>query len=194
MGYSVHNTPHRFVTSALWELPFGKGRALANRGGVVNHIIGGWQLGSIITIQSGRPLNTQAGWDAPGTGTYGDWRLNATGLDPYLSTDQRSTEQWFNTAAFAPLAAGELGNISRNRLVGPSMFQWDFSTHKEFEIRESHRLEFRFEAFNVPNHPSLGSPNVNWNSRTATPNPAFGTIRSTASSMRELQFGLKYKF
>ncbi len=193
-GYSVYNTPHRFVTSALWEIPVGKGRRWANRGGVVNQILGGWQLGSIITIQNGRPLNTQAGWDAPGTGTYGDWRLNATGQDPYLPKNQRSTNQWFNVDAFAPLAAGELGNISRNRLMGPSTIQWDFSTHKDFFIKENHRLQFRFEAFNFPNHPNWGNPNVNWNSRTATPNPAFGTIRSTAGTMRELQFGLKYIF
>jgi hypothetical protein len=193
-GYSAYNTPHRFVTSALWELPFGKGRRWANTGGVVNQILGGWQLGSIITIQSGRPLNTQAGWDAPGTGTFGDWRLHATGQDPYLPEGQRSTNQWFNVRAFRELAAGELGNMSRNRLQGPTTLQWDFSTHKEFFIREGHRLQFRFEAFNFPNHPSWGNPNVNWNSRTSTPQPAFGTIRGTAYNMRELQFGLKYVF
>jgi hypothetical protein len=193
-GYSAYNTPHRFVTSALWELPLGKGKRWANMGGVVNQLLGGWQLGSIITIQSGRPLNTQAGWDAPGTGTFGDWRLHATGLDPYLPKEQRSTNQWFNIKAFRELAAGELGNMSRNRLIGPSTFQWDFSTLKDFFIREGHRLQFRFEAFNFPNHPSWGSPNVNWGSRTSTPQPSFGTIRSTASNMRELQFGLKYIF
>ncbi len=194
MGYSVFNTPHRFVTSTLWELPFGKGRKFADQGGVVNQIVGGWQVGSIITIQNGRPLNTQAGWDAPGTGTYGDWRLSATGEDPNLPEDRRSTNQWWNVGAFRGLNTGEMGNISRNRLMGPSTFQWDFSAHKQFFIKENHRLEFRFEAFNFPNHPSWGNPNVNWNSRTQTPNPSFGTIRGTATSMRELQFGLKYIF
>jgi hypothetical protein len=194
-GFSAYNTPHRFVTSALWELPLGRGKRWASRGGVVNQLVGGWQIGSILTIQSGRPLNTQAGWDAPGTGTYGDWRLNATGEHPYLPKEQRSTDQWFNVGAFRGLTAGELGNISRNRLIGPSTLLWDFSTLKDFYVREGHRLQFRFEAFNFPNHPGLGNPNVNWGSRsTSTPAPTFGTIRSTAFNMRELQFGLKYVF
>ncbi|MCW5980038.1 MAG: TonB-dependent receptor [Bryobacteraceae bacterium] len=193
-GYSAFNTPHRFVTSTLWELPFGKGKPLADVGGVLNHIVGGWQIGSIVTIQNGRPLNMAAGYDAPGTATYGNWRLNATGQDAYLPAGQRSSNQWFNTNAFSPPPVGTFGNVSRNRLMGPTTFQWDFSTHKEFQIRESHRLQFRFEAFNFPNHPSLGNPNVTWGSRTSTPNPAFGTIRGTAYSMRELQFGLKYIF
>ena len=66
-GYSAFNTPHRFVTSVLYELPFGKGKRLADRGGVVNQVVGGWQISSIVTIQSGRPLNMQAGYDVSGT-------------------------------------------------------------------------------------------------------------------------------
>jgi hypothetical protein len=203
-GYSAFNTPHRFVTSALWELPFGKGKSIANVSGIANHIIGGWQLGSIITIQSGRPLNMTSGWDAPGTATYGNWRVNATGQEPYLAEGQRSSNQWFNTSGFTSAPLGGFGNISRNRLMGPTTVQWDFSTHKEFVIRESHRLQFRFEAFNFPNHPNLGNPNVTWGTRPAAtaapgtvamvPSSSFGTIRSTASRMRELQFGLKYVF
>jgi hypothetical protein len=112
-----------------------------------------------------------------------------------LPKEQRSTDQWFNVGAFRGLTAGELGNISRNRLIGPSTLLWDFSTLKDFYVREGHRLQFRFEAFNFPNHPGLGNPNVNWGSRsTSTPAPTFGTIRSTAFNMRELQFGLKYVF
>jgi hypothetical protein len=191
-GYSAFNTPHRFVTSVLYELPFGRGKPLANRGGLVNQIVGGWQVGSIVTLQSGRPLNTQAGFDISGTYKYGEVRLNATGQDPYAAN--KSAAQWFNTSAMTLPDPGTYGNITRNRLVGPSTQSWDFSTLKNFPIIEGHSLQFRFEAFNFPNHPNLGDPNMGWGSREpAKPGPNFGLIRSTGT-MRQLQFALKYVF
>jgi hypothetical protein len=81
-GYSAFNLPNRFVTSVLYELPFGKGKILLNRGGIVNAVLGGWQLGSILTWQSGLPINIQAGVDTAGTGGYGEIRLNSTGFRP----------------------------------------------------------------------------------------------------------------
>ena len=159
-GYSAFDTPHRFVSSILYELPFGKGKPIANRGGIVNQIAGGWQVGSIITIQSGRPLNTQAGFDVSGTYKYGEVRLNATGQDPYASS--QSANQWFNPAGLTLPDAGTYGNITRNRLAGPATTSWDFSTLKNFPVMEGHSLQFRFEAFNFPNHPRLGDPSMGW--------------------------------
>ena len=190
-GYSAFNTPHRFVTSVLYELPFGKGQRFANHAGIVNQIIGGWQIASIITAQSGRPLNMQASFDASGTNHYGEIRLSATGQDPYAA--DKSSNQWFNKAAFRLPTLGTFGNISRNRLIGPSTITWDFSTLKNFPIKEGINLQFRFEAFNFPNHPRLGDPTVTWGSRDLLPGPNFGLIRS-AGTMRQLQGGLKLVF
>jgi hypothetical protein len=192
-GFSAYNTPHRFVVSTLWPLPFGRGQRLANMGGIVNQVVGGWELGTIMTIQSGRPINTAAGYDAPGTGAFGDPRLNTNGGDPYLPKDQRTTEHWLNQASFFYTAPGTFGNIARNRLIGPSQFQWDFSVLKNFPIVEGHRLQFRFEGFNFPNHPNWGSPGASWGRNQARPDVGFGRIRSTGT-MRQLQFGLKYVF
>jgi hypothetical protein len=179
------------VTSVLYELPFGKGKPLADMGGVVNQILGGWQLGSIITAQSGRPLNMQSGFDISGTYNYGEVRLSATGQAPYAAT--QSAAQWFNPEGFTLPAPGTFGNMTRNRLTGPSTIGWDFSTIKNFPIREGHDLQFRFEAFNFPNHPNLGDPNIVWGSRGTTPGPSFGKITS-AGTMRQLQMALKYVF
>jgi hypothetical protein len=191
-GYSAFNTPHRMVTSIMYELPFGKGKPLANHGGVVNQIVGGWQLGTITTIQSGRPLNMQAGFDVSGTNHYGEIRLSATGQDPYAAS--QNSNGWFNPAGFTLSALGTYGNLSRNRLMGPSTASIDFSTLKNFPIREGHQLQFRFEAFNFPNHPRLGDPTISWGSRDAAkPGPNFGLIRGT-QAMRQLQFALKYVF
>jgi hypothetical protein len=191
-GYSAFNTPHRMVTSIMYELPFGKGKPLANQGGVVNQIVGGWQLGAIATIQSGRPLNMQAGYDVSGTNHYGEIRLSATGQDPYAASP--GSNGWFNPAGFTLSAPGTYGNMSRNRLMGPSTTAIDFSTLKNFYIREGHQLQFRFEAFNFPNHPRLSDPTISWGSRDpAKSGPTFGLIRGTGT-MRQLQFALKYVF
>ena len=180
------------VTSVLYESPFGKGKPLANRGGIVNQIVGGWQLGSIITAQSGRPLNMSGGFDISGTYKYGEVRLSATGQDPYAAN--QSANGWFNPAGFTLPDAGTFGNISRNRLTGPTTASWDFSTLKNFPIMEGKSLQFRFEAFNFPNHPNLGDPNLSWGSRDpAKPGPNFGLIRG-AGTMRQLQFALKLVF
>ncbi len=191
-GYSAFNTPHRFVTSVLYELPFGKGKPLANRGGFVNQLVGGWQIGSIVTLQSGRPLNMQSGFDVSGTYKYGEVRLSATGQDPYASN--QTANQWFNPSGFRLPDAGTFGDITRNRLIGPGTASWDFSTLKNFPVIEGHSLQFRFEAFNLPNHPNLGDPNLSWGSRDSSKaGPNFGVIRSTGT-MRQMQLALKYVF
>jgi hypothetical protein len=72
--------------------------------------------------------------------------------------------------------------------MSPGLTQWDFSTLKETRVREGHTIQFRFEAFNFPNHPNWGTPGVTISA------PYFGKVRSTRTAMREIQFGLKYVF
>jgi hypothetical protein len=78
--------------------------------------------------------------------------------------------------------------------MGPTTTSVDFSTLKNFPVTEGREFQFRFEAFNFPNHANLGDPNIVWGSRDpAKPGPNFGLIRS-AGTMRQLQFGLKFVF
>ena len=194
-GYSAFNVPNRFVTSALYELPFGKGKRFANSGGILNEAIGGWQIGSIVTWQSGFPVNTQAGVDTPGTGGYGEIRLNSTGISPNLPSNQRSTARWYNINAFALPAPGTFGNFMRNELEGPSFLNWDSSAIKNFRIAEGKALQFRWEMFNAANHPNWGAPNPVWGSTSYTkPGPTFLSITSTQNAMRQMQFALKLVF
>ncbi len=194
-GYSAFDIPHRFVMSGQYELPFGQGKHWMNRGGVLNEILGGWQVGSIITWQAGVAINTQAGVDEAGTGGYGEIRLNSTGLSPNLPKQQRTLNRWYNVKAFALPAGGTFGNLPRNSLRGPSFFDWDASAIKNFRIHDVKSLEFRFETFNTPNHPNWGSPNSNWSSTSpAAPGTAFTQIRTTANPMREMQVALKFVF
>lgn len=186
-GLSGFNTEHRFVTSILYDLPIGKGKAMNIDNGFANAIIGGWQLGSIFTIQSGFPLTVVNGSDTSNTGAFFD-RPNATGQEPQISGV--GTERAFNTAAFAVQAAGTYGNVGRNTLIGPSFVRWDFSSLKNFKMpfAENHNLQFRFEAFNMPNHPNWGNPDANVQSGN------FGKIRGTRGDMRNLQVALRYTF
>ena len=83
-----------------------------------------------------------------------------------------------------PPASAPFGNVGRNSFRAPGFSQWDLSINKSFQIRESLRLQFRSEFFNVLNHTNLGIPN------TRTTDAAFGTIRSTYPP-RQIQFALK---
>ncbi len=184
---SSFHASHRLVTSALYELPFGRGKRFVNIGGIPNALVGGWQLGSIMTLQTGFPVTVVSGADISNT-AIGTDRPNATGATVAIPRGQQDPELFFNTNAFVLQPAGTLGNVGRNTLMGPGIVNWDFSTLKDFRIREGQELQFRFEAFNVSNHPNWGLPD---SSRSS---PGFGKIRSTRTDMRDLQFGLKFVF
>jgi hypothetical protein len=193
-GFSAFNVPARFVASVLYELPFGKGKPFVHQGGVANVLLGGWQISSIWTTQSGLPLNPGSGIDSVNQSGYGEIRANSNGQDPYLSSGQRSTNQWFNISNWGPPLPGQFGNMSRNRLMGPTNTFFDGAILKNFQIREGHQLQFRMEAFNAANHPAWAGPNVTWNSRTSTPAATFGKITGTTNAMRQMQMALKYTF
>jgi hypothetical protein len=187
-GLSSFHQSHRFVSSVLYDLPAGTGRKFLNQGGVADKILGGWELGSIFTVQSGFPMTvTDGGKDQSNTGITYD-RPNATGKYALLPRDVRNPQRWFNTDAFVLQPFGTFGTAGRNSVITPGSVQWDFSLHKEFRVVENQALQFRFEAFNFPNHPNWGNPD---NSIT---NSTFGRITSTRTNMREMQVALKYTF
>ena len=194
-GPSAFNTPHRFVGSVQYELPVGRGKALALDNGVLNAIAGGWEISGIYTTQNGRPLNP-IGWNAAGQVVVPESnRLNATGISPNLPSKDRTLARWYNIAAFAPAAPGSFGTAGRNSLVGPSTWNVDFAAMKNFRLTESHSLQFRCETFNTFNHPQWGNPNVGaWNTNTPAPPATFARITTTSGEMRQIQFALKYLF
>jgi hypothetical protein len=189
-GVSGFDVTHRMVSSVIYELPFGKGRMFGSHwNALTNHVLGGWQVSSILTLQSGLPANVLGGRSSL---AYLDGqRPNATGQP--IGVEDQNLNHWFNTAAVALPAQGVIGNIGRNVLRGPSQQYWDFSAHKAFRILEGHELTFRFEAFNFPNHPGFGRPGTNIGTTTAVP-ATFGVISSLQNNMRQIQLGLKYTF
>jgi hypothetical protein len=103
-----------------------------------------------------------------------------------------SPNQWFNPAAFLapPNNSGFWGNLGRDTLIGAGLASWDFSVHKDTQIREKMNLEFRAELFNILNHPNFNTPNA----VTFTPSgvsPTAGLITSTSITSRQTQLALK---
>jgi hypothetical protein len=204
-GPSGFNVPHRFVTSILYALPFGKGKRWLNHGGALDHVIGGWQVSTITTIQSGSTINAGSGWDAAGMGAgfpHSNRLHCMAGVNP-VAANPTTDDYWAGTRlangqfvpdAFRNPAAGEFGNCGRNNLIGPSRWNTDFSTMKDFRFTEKHTLQFRMEMFNAPNHPNWGNPSIGFgNQNPTTAVVGFGRIRGT-SQLRQIQFALKYFF
>ncbi|HLQ45085.1 MAG TPA: hypothetical protein VK137_10180, partial [Planctomycetaceae bacterium] len=185
---SSHDTRHRFVTSTFWDLPFGKGRRLNVNNSVADVIVGGWQLGAILTLQSGFPITVTNGLDTSNTGGFFD-RPNSNGQNSALPRGQQDPQRFFDTSTFSFAPAGTFGNVGRGTLESPGIIGLDFSMHKDFKFTERHRLQFRFETFNFTNHPNWNNPNTN-----IAAGSSFGVITSTRLSMRQLQFALKYSF
>ena len=184
-GLSIFDVRHRFVSSILYELPFGAGKRHLTSG-IGGALLGGWQLSTIISVSSGFPRNVTVGTDRSNTGGGQD-RPNATGQEVELPRGERTVQRWFNTGAFVVQPAGTWGDVGRNTVTGPGITSVDASIIRNFRIR-SNTLQFRLEAFNALNHPIWNDPN------TTLTSPNYGTITTTRKPMRELQLGLKFVF
>ena len=201
-GPSSFDTTHRFVTAVLYELPAGKGRSLNIENPVLDAIAGGWQIGGLITLQSGMPGNLNIGGvDNASTGSGGYDRPNWAGVSPYLANPTPS--RYFSLDAFAMAPAGQFGNVGRNAVRGPGIIGFDAEVHKTFKMpyKEGHALQFRFEAFNFLNHPNWQMPTLNIRSGGTVAgktdrdtHESFGVVTSTSTAMRQIQLGLKYSF
>ena len=182
---STGSIPHVFASSFVWEIPVGAGRRRSLEGWQ-NALAGGWQLAGMLRLQSGSPLAVTQQTNLNAFAGFGIQRPNRI-ADPELSSDQRSTARWFNTAAFTQAPQFTLGNASRNPVVGPSYRALDVMLGKTFPIKEQVQAEFRAEAFNVTNTPLLMAPNTSFG------NVAFGTI-TRAFDPRVFEFVMKVHF
>jgi Carboxypeptidase regulatory-like domain/TonB dependent receptor len=176
-----------FVGSAVYQLPFGRGRQFGSHWGrVTDAALGGWSFAPIFTVSSGMPLNITVNGNPSNTGSgvdrpnvVGNWQLS----NPTIG-------EWFNTAAFVANAPYTYGDAGRNIVRGPGLVNLDLALHKSFRISERVSAQLRIESFNATNTPALGAPN------TVLGNPLFGQITATATgtSSRDNQLGLKVVF
>ncbi|HEX5081834.1 MAG TPA: TonB-dependent receptor, partial [Blastocatellia bacterium] len=131
-GLSGVDTPHRFTLSGVYELPFGNGRMfLGNSRGVVDRIVGGWQLNAIVTYQSGFPLSISQS-NNTNAFSLGQRPNVVAGVDPRTpGSDADRIDGWVNAAAFSPAVANTFGNAPRTIGVrSASARLWDLSVLK----------------------------------------------------------------
>jgi hypothetical protein len=184
-GLSDFDRRHQFTGSFNYELPFGRGRALfSDANGLAQTFLGGWQLNGIVSLLSGRPFTPQ--YSAADVGAQ---RPDVVG-DPYANIPEGLL---FNPAAFRrPTATGGevdlFGNAGRNILTGPSFRSVDLSVLKNFRLKETTRLQFRVESFNVFNTPNYQVPIFQLDNANA------GRVNITATEGREFQFAVKLLF
>jgi len=195
---------HTIVQSLIYELPFGKGKSLLTSG-VGSKILGGWQVSTILTIMTGRPLNITGGstLNAPG-----DTQVpNVTGSFKILhgvGASGPNGTPWFDVTPsnivnnvpqcrgpFCQTAVGVLGNAPRRAFSGPGLFNLDASVFRRFPIKERVGLEFRAEAFSVTNTPQFDNPNSGFSTNTAS---NFGYVTATLGGNRSVQLGAKLTF
>lgn len=185
-GLAPHHFKFRFVSSFLYDLPFGRGKAFgASVHPVVSHLIGGWQANGIFTLQSGYPITVRRSGDPLGIATDGAVRPDMV-CDPNLPAGDQTINRFFRTDCFtAP--PDRFGNAGRSTVIGPGMNNWDIAVFKGFNLTERWRLQFRAEFFNAFNHANWGMPGRDVGVA------GFGVINSAADP-RIIQFGLKLAF
>jgi hypothetical protein len=149
---------HNLGITNIWQLPFGPGRHWASEGGVLSHIVGGWQINNVISMMSGTPFSVLAD----------DTSLNLPGSIQTADQVKPDVEKlggvgrgtpYYDPTAFAEVTEARFGNTGYYYLRGPGFFNWDFGLTREFAVTSSVRLQFRMEAFNFTNTPHLANPN-----------------------------------
>jgi len=185
-GPSSNMLAHRFVFAGTWDIPFGVGRPYMNSG-VAAHVIGGWTLSPLVTIESGRYLTPTASPNLCNCGGS-QWANRVAGVDV---EGPKTIDNWFNLAAFTHPGTNTFGNSGKGVIVGPGLVNFDFSLAKNFRFTERFNLIFRGEFFNALNHPNWGTP-----STAIFPTGATGTtnVITSAREPRRIQLGLRLQF
>jgi hypothetical protein len=216
-GPSTWDMRHVNTTSFIYDLPFGRGKRFGSgMSKVADGVVGGWRVSSIVSIHTGLPYYVASGADNENTGSGLGFLIDPANqiADPMkagpvaanpsagcqttishggLAADAtRTRESWFNPCAFAVPALGTMGNISKNKYSGPGFRDFDMAAEKDFKIRESLKLQFRTEAFNLFNHTNFGVPSFPYGlSPSLAGGAATGELTGAANGAREIQFALK---
>jgi hypothetical protein len=179
------------VINGTYDLPLGRG----NAGRWSRTLAQGWSVSEIATLQSGFPFTPQLGFNPTNNGDSRNPIRPSLNPDFHGKVIEGGPAQYFNPNAYLVPASGTYGNAGRDSLTGPGFANLDTSLRKETQITEGLRAQFRAEFFNVLNHTNFGTPNeVVYSAAGTTPSPTAGVITSTASTSRQIQFGLKLLF
>ncbi len=187
-GPSDWDTPHNWVLNLTWDVPFARG----------------WQISGISTARSGQPLTvfvqnnwSRSQWSPSIAPTSGLDRPDlAPGRSPASAVLGRP-DQWFDPAAFVLQPQGTLGNSRRGAFRGPNLRTIDLAAVRRVTLGGTARAELRLEVFNVLNRANFGTPTLiafSGASQTEAPLSSFGRVRSTVTSARQMQLGIRVSF
>jgi len=196
-GNTTIDIRHRFAVSGNYELPFGK-----SLNGLKGVVAKGWAIGSVAYWQSGMPFGVVDGAFRPALINIPDVssdRPDKVVGQPYV-VDNWTIDNYINRKAFKVQAKGTPGSEGVNQLTGPPSRELDLSLFKTFAIRESMKLQFRAEAYNLTNTANLAVPVNTFSAVDANGNPTdasnFGKILSSriGAIPRQIQFALRLAF
>ena len=195
-GNSNFDVRSAFKGYAVYQLPFGRGKALLNNSTLFDEILGRWQMAGTLVLQTGNPFMVDANQNTfalSGT-AFPNWNPNASPIPAH-----RSISNWFNPQAFLQPADGTFGNVKRNSLFGPGLNVVNLSAAKDFALpKEGVVLQIRCDASNAFNHPSFGVPgdaSLGGSSGPGTPYTTGTTAISTVTEGgRNLQLGIHLNY
>ena len=188
-----------FNTSLVYQLPFGAGRPFLSSPGIARSVLGGWELSGVGTARTGLPVNVTV--SRPNSSVPGGYAVPGSERPDYLSSAaaiplDQNVNSWINPAAFVVPAKGTFGNLGRNAISGPGLWQADLALAKRISLTERIGLQFRAEVFNIFNRAQYGQPNAN----LSTPGN-FGVITTTVNqgatgsgTPRQIQLGARFLF
>ena len=188
---------YNFEATAIYELPFGKGKRWLSTGKGAN-ILGGWQISGLFSDFTGRPFNVTANNNL--NAVVSSQVANCNGQPQQVG----SLLEWYNPATFSTPASTGFGNCGLGTLRGPGLINGDAGLDKRFTLKERYNFAFRMEMYNVgntPHHASPGyGPSTGTTSNNNVNNSAFMQIQPLANTGRDgidqrtIKFSLKMTF
>lgn len=216
-GPCFFDETHILTSYVTYQVPVGRGKMFGNNmGRAVDAVVGGWEIGGIVTLHTGNAMSDFQGWGGQSeayatngaSAEFGGDRTNCNGPVHYTKKYVPATAkhsayvQFFDSASFSEpttvtdsknnFVQGSFGTCSQGGIRGPRYADLDLSLHKAFAISEGKNLEFRAEAYNAFNHPALAAPDLNIQD-TGLPSGGFGAITNSQGA-RQLQLALKFTF
>jgi hypothetical protein len=187
---SSHDIPQALAVTLLYELPFGRGKAIGGQmNAVANAVVGGWEVSGLIREQSGIPVRMSS---ATGNGMNIAFQPPNLTDGSQVSLSNPTVQKWFNTSSslWSVPAMFTVGTAPRRitQLRQNGVHNADIAVLKSFPIREPLKLQFRAEFLNITNTPQFSAPN------TTVGSNAFGTVTGTWNTPRQIQFSLMLKF
>jgi Carboxypeptidase regulatory-like domain len=188
---------HGFNANAIYDLPFGRGRAFLNGPGVTSAVLGQWSVTTIATARTGLPVNVTEDRSSTSvaTGYTTSQRPNRVPGVSLTPPGGHKLGQWINPAAFALVSGSGYGDAPRNIARGPGLWQADFGLAKRIPLSERMQMQFRSEFFNIFNRAQYGLPLADISTNT------FGQIVSVVNpgpvgtgTPRQMQFMLRLEF